>query len=73
MVEGVNQIWSELELCGLQSHFRARLVVHAELVEVHPFPTEEVDEELQGPSKVVENCIEQSMEQRYENLNLTDI
>jgi hypothetical protein len=25
------------------------------------------------PNKVVENCIEQSMEQRYENLNLTDI
>ena len=25
------------------------------------------------PTKVVENCIEQSMEQRYENLNLTDI
>ena len=26
-----------------------------------------------APNKVVENCIEQSMEQRYENLNLTDI
>ena len=25
------------------------------------------------PNKVVENCIEQSMEQRYENLKLTDI
>ena len=25
------------------------------------------------PNKVVENCIEQSMELRYENLNLTDI
>ena len=25
------------------------------------------------PNKVVENCIEQPMEQRYENLNLTDI
>ena len=25
------------------------------------------------PNKVVENCIEQSMEQRYEHLNLTDI
>ena len=25
------------------------------------------------PNKVVEDCIEQSMEQRYENLNLTDI
>ena len=44
------------------------------LAEINKIYTDEVEIiYFTTPNKVVENCIEQSMEQRYENLNLTDI
>jgi hypothetical protein len=44
------------------------------LTEINKIYSDEVEIiHFTTPNKVVENCIEQSMEQRYENLNLTDI
>ena len=57
-------ILSKTDLTDIEWYLTEIDKIYSDEVEIIYFTT---------PNKVVENCIEQSMEQRYENLNLTDI
>ncbi len=57
-------ILCETDLTDIEWYLTEINKIYSDEVEIIYFTT---------PTKVVENCIEQSMEQRYENLNLTDI
>ena len=57
-------ILCKMDLTDIEWYLTEINKIYSDEVEIIYFTT---------PNKVVENCIEQSMEQRYENLNLTDI
>ena len=57
-------ILCKMDLTDIEWYLTEINKIYSDEVEIIYFTT---------PNKVVENYIEQSMEQRYENLNLTDI